>query len=436
MSGNLATQTAWAYLVVSSEQQAETLEHQQAWADDLAGTNKWQITKAFKGVSSGRDGTRGLLEELLVELRKTASDQRPDRVMMIRLDRLGRGLGFEALAAIAEISRLGVKIHTRQDGDYSLARASDSILPMMRVVTGAIENEARRDKAKAVYSRRRAANLVVGNKRPYGLILHDGRDTAQEPQAQVVRLAFELAVNGYGLAAIGARIRPISPPKLYVNGRTHETEWTNNRVAKLLKNRSYRGVLVNEQIWDNVQSLRAGSVVTRTNSKHPWPLSGAVHCTCGRILIGSILGSPPRRVYRCCAKQVHGKNVICSALKLERLFEDLLKRLSVTPSLEAAASASTIQASTEFLKTKLDSLNAAIERQAHERQRAWTLNERGLIHDAELSRRLKEIDADVAIMNRDAAAVLSELTALNHRRENTLQAKRLIENARGPLATR
>jgi DNA invertase Pin-like site-specific DNA recombinase len=82
----------------------------------------WTITRTFRGVSSGRDGTRGLLETLLAKLRETRPGERPNRVLMTRLDRLGRGLGIEALAAIAEIVRLGVTIHTRQDGDYRLAR--------------------------------------------------------------------------------------------------------------------------------------------------------------------------------------------------------------------------------------------------------------------------------------------------------------------------
>ncbi len=43
---------------------------------------------------------------------------------MVRLDRLCHGLGLEALAALSEIVQLGVTIHTRQDGNYTLSRAS------------------------------------------------------------------------------------------------------------------------------------------------------------------------------------------------------------------------------------------------------------------------------------------------------------------------
>ena len=77
-----------------------------------------------------------------MRVRATERIERPQRVLMVRLDRLGRGLGLEALAALSEIVQLGVTIYTCQDGDYTLSRASESLLPLMRIVTGAIENEA------------------------------------------------------------------------------------------------------------------------------------------------------------------------------------------------------------------------------------------------------------------------------------------------------
>lgn len=139
---------------------------------------------------------------------------------------------------------------------YRLARASDSILPLMRVVTGAIENEARRDKARAAYARRRAQGLIVPNKRPYGIRLENGKDVANEPQAAAVRIAYELAANGFGLNAIGKRLRAIAPPKCYANGRVHETEWVATRVAQLLKNPAYRETVVDPDTWHTLARHR------------------------------------------------------------------------------------------------------------------------------------------------------------------------------------
>jgi len=258
----------WAYLVVSSEQQVETIDYQRMWAREAAQQHGWSITETFDGVSSGKDGTRALLKRLVARLEATAAYERPERVLMIRLDRLGRGLGLEALAALAQITQLGVTIHTRQDGDYRIARASDSILPLMRIVTGGIENEARRDKALDTYKRRRLNNLTVSNKRPYGIVVVAGRDAPAEPEAKAVRLAFEMAANGFGYSAIGTRLRAIAPPKLYANGRTHDTEWTNDRVRKLLRQRAYRGVVIDEPQWDRVSRLLTHAPDVRVRINH------------------------------------------------------------------------------------------------------------------------------------------------------------------------
>jgi hypothetical protein len=83
--------------------------------------------------TNGIDEHGNMDPESIVQFRATERSERPQRALMVRLDRLGRGLGLEALAALSEIVQLGVTIHTRQDGDYTL--------------NGAIENEARRDKA-------------------------------------------------------------------------------------------------------------------------------------------------------------------------------------------------------------------------------------------------------------------------------------------------
>jgi DNA invertase Pin-like site-specific DNA recombinase len=421
---------AWAYLVVSSEQQAETLEHQESWARETAASHEWQIKASLRGVSSGRDGTRDLLETLLARLRALPAAARPARVLMIRLDRLGRGLGLEAVASIAELARLGVVIHTRQDGDYTLERASDSILPLMRVVTGAIENEARRDKAKAVFKRRREKGQVVCNKRPYGLRMEGNSDVAQEPQAQAVRLAFELAVNGYGLGAIGIKLAAVAAPKLYVNGRSHQTEWTTNRVAMLLRQSAYRGTLVAVERWNQVQLLFARRPQTRGRSKHPWPLAGSLHCTCGRVLIGSVHGSIPRRVYRCTARTIHGRNLMYNANKLEEAFVHLIERLSASPELATLYTASSEAAlSEEALRGREAELQAATQRHDLERKRAWSLNERGLIPDVELAKRLREIDK-VAVQNiRDRDTVRLELDMLEERQRSAIHAAAIVGSA-------
>ena len=422
---------AWAYLVVSSEQQAETIEFQRRWAAEAALQHGWDITETFDGVSSGKDGTRVLLKRLVERLEKTTASERPERVLMIRLDRLGRGLGLEALAALAQITQLGVTIHTRQDGDYKIARASDSLLPLMRIVTGGIENEARRDKALDTYKRRRLGGLSVSNKRPYGIAVVEGRDAPAEPQAGAVRLAFELAANGFGYAAIGTRLRAIAPSKRYANGRIHETEWTNDRVRKLLRQSAYRGVVVDEKRWDRVKRLLDGAPDVRARI-NPWPLSGALHCSCGRMLIGSTRGSPARRVYRCTAIAVHQGHRTFSARKLETQFQDLLSSLTFTPKTLAAyvkQSSQLLEFDQQTLETRRSSAETSIKAANLERDRVWKLNADGLLQDVHLARRLGDIDKTIASCESAIAVIEAAARRVTYDKEAAEHARSLIREA-------
>jgi DNA invertase Pin-like site-specific DNA recombinase len=422
---------AWTYLVVSSEQQVETIPYQRRWAAEVALQHSWTITETFEGVSSGKDGTRALLKKLVDRLEKTPRQDRPERVLMIRLDRLGRGLGLEALAALAQITQLGVTVHTRQDGDYKIARASDSLLPLMRIVTGGIENEARRDKALDTYKRRRLNGLAVSNKRAYGIKVVEGRDVVCEPEAGAVRLAFELAANGFGYWAIGTRLTAVAPPKRYASGRIHETNWTNDRVRKLLHTKAYRGVVIDERQWDRVHRLLSHPPDVRVRI-NPWPLSGALHCICGRILIGSQRGSPSKRVYRCAASKVHGKCLTYPAVRLEQQFSDLLKSLTATPKLMreyAKQSSRLVELDERALRERHRLAFEGIDRAEIERTRIWKLNADGLLPDVHLARKLTDVDQQITTYRTVMAEVEIELQRNDESEKEQGQAQALLRDA-------
>jgi DNA invertase Pin-like site-specific DNA recombinase len=148
--------TAWLLAVVSSDGQAETLDFQERWGRQAAAENGWTIERTFKDVSSGRDGARQLLKNLLQELRDLPKSARPARVLLVRIDRLGRGDGLEIIATISEIKRLGVGLFTRDDGELKLERASDALMPAMKSILAGIENEVRADRTRAGLARRKS----------------------------------------------------------------------------------------------------------------------------------------------------------------------------------------------------------------------------------------------------------------------------------------
>lgn len=288
-------ETAWLYAAVSSSPQEATLEDQRAWAYQAAAANGWIITRNFSGVSSGAKGTRDLLEGLLAALKATPKRQRPERILMIRLDRIGRGTGIESIRALADIRALGPRIFTREDGDVKLERASDTILPAIRSIVSALENEVRSDKWKAVHARRRAAGLHVGLL-PFGCVLVDGRATPYEPEAAIVRRIFELAEQRWGYTRLARWARERAPFKQMADGSDKAYRWGASSVKSILNSKTIRGLVVTEEQWHRTRAARQVDFRARSPRRWPWPLQGAVRCTCGKLLSGHTSGETQHRI--------------------------------------------------------------------------------------------------------------------------------------------
>jgi|HubBroStandDraft_5_1064220.scaffolds.fasta_scaffold03141_3 DNA invertase Pin-like site-specific DNA recombinase len=154
----MLTNAAWAYLVVSSGEQADSLPNQRAWAEKCAGSHGWTITKYFDGVGTGKHGPRKKYDEMRVALRRLQPSDRPEVILLIRLDRIGRGQNLgEMQMALFELHELGVKVFTREGG---LERQDDvmaQLFTSVKLAAGAQENAVKRDKASQYFERAREA---------------------------------------------------------------------------------------------------------------------------------------------------------------------------------------------------------------------------------------------------------------------------------------
>jgi len=334
------SETAWSFLVVSDRGQIETLPDQRSWAEGVARQNGWKITRIFQGVSSGRDGIRGQTRAMIHELERMTTGERPARVLMIRVDRLGRGNGLEAVEAFTLLHKLGVTIHTREDGDIRHAKAAELIPPILRIFVGGFENDNRRDKLLSHYERRRAANaenpLVATTMRPpYGLAYDKGMFVPKSPEDEAVRLAYELRGQCLGFYAIAKKLAVVAPPMTLKTGAIRPQHWDAERVSRLIKNKNYRGTLIDGAIWDRAQ-LPARQV-SRPTRRMSYALSAALTCECGRALVGgtgSRVNGQRSRYYQCRNMAAHQGRYRCyQADHLEQQFGAILVRLRADGSL-------------------------------------------------------------------------------------------------------
>lgn len=384
--------TVWSYAAVSSSPQEATLEDQRQWATDTAARNGWVIAREFSGVGSGAKGTRELLSVLIEELERTPKAARPARVLMIRIDRVGR-MALDCIAAVARLRKLSVVLHTRQDGDVKLDTALDSLRPIFELVTAEMENAARSDKWKAVHARRRAEGKHVGTI-PYGVILVDGKAQSFEPEAQIVREIFRLAEQRWGYTRLARWAQEHAPPKRMHDGSDKPYRWGVSSIKSILKSKTVRTVVVSEDQWQRTKAARQSDFRTRAPKRWDWPLQGAVRCTCGKRLAGHCAGTAPYRTrYYVClhhtlepgAKSHPGHR----ADQLEAEFVRLLRSLQAEPGLAGPVQASDPVRDWDVVEREAARRIVDAEKRI---QRAWKLAEEAQIDASQLRVRLTELE--------------------------------------------
>lgn len=400
---------AWALLVVSSEAQAETIPHQRSWAAETAKEKGWTIDAAgvFEGVSSGRDGPRKLVEQMMDALR--ATPVRPEWLLMIRADRLGRGTISEQLPVRAELRALGVRIWTREKGELLLDSDEAELIAAFDAYVARKENSVRRDKLLGRYARKRAAGLPVAPRRPYGLALGpDKRDVAVPELADAIRLAFQMRIDGATFYAISKKMAEVAPPVQF-KAHMKQLQWSPIQVKRTLQQRAYIGPVVDEVTFARAQRNMA---IERRPRKFVWELGGApLLCYCGGAMAGNIAHKKDRpeaghRYYRCFSR-AHGTGGgrLVRADLLERRFAEKLAEMGADSELieqyrEPAPVAS------QLLVKALPAATKKLEDLDRQKARIWDLHTAGKLRDDDLQPRLTEL----AALREAAQAQVRDLT--------------------------
>lgn len=425
--------TVWALLVVSSEAQSETLRHQRTWAEGLAKDKGWRIARLIEGVASGNEGPRRLSRDLLLEVRATPIEARPAYVLMIRLDRIGRGSIVDSQIFVRDLLALGTRVYTRNAGEIRLDSAMDELVAAVQMAVARHENDVRRDKMRAVYQRRLAAGQVISNRPPYGLLLTlERRFVARRECIPAIRQAFKMSARGARFTDIVDWLQANSEPHRCKNGRTYEVRWSDPRLRKMFQNRAYIGTVVDQGTWLRAQRPRVkrtiGRVSPRDRIRLEFELAGVFRCICGMSL-SCVVNRTPRRehpYYVCRAGWTHKKARYHRASDLERRFLDFLQMLSerVTPCANPPAKATIerLDGIIERLRTRL----VAVEQS---RARIWYLDDRGHLEPRDLAERLANLDAQKADIEGHLVARLEERAALEESVDRDADAETLRRDA-------
>lgn len=288
----------WAYCRVSTTKGEKelSLEEQERWSRGHASSAGEEITVFRERASAKSTIGRPEFQRMMAAVQELAPAKRPRSIIATSLDRLSRDM-TDMLLVARTLRTLKVELFVRDIGAVKADTFAQRAALVGQSMGGEAENEARSNRSRASWERRRREGKPTSNKVPYGLQLESERDVPAPGSSDWVRNAFEWYAQGIGLHTIAIRFKEGAPahtvrtPRLGNDGRpiyrSRHHVWESNRMKKMLIQARYRGAIVPTDLFDRVQKLLASKPRWRQTRKGEYPLSGAVKCDgCGRAFHG------------------------------------------------------------------------------------------------------------------------------------------------------
>lgn len=307
--------TIWAYCRVSTakEEQEESLEAQESWARAFAAELGSQIRVFREQASAKTTIGRPVFQGMMSEIAELQKSKRPTHLVVTALDRLSRSLR-DTLNVVEALREYKVLLYQRGLGVIGTETFPEKAALAGLSLAGEAENYSRSLRAKQSWERRRSQGKPTSNKVPYGLQLQGERDVPIRESARWVASAFQWYDAGLGTFTIARRFANGAPAHTWLTSRVgadgqrirktrEKTKWDSTRIVKLLKQRRYRGTIVDEIVFDRVQERLAQ--IPRPSSRRifEYPLSGTVKCSgCGRSMHGRAAGG--NKTYRVVSGEV------------------------------------------------------------------------------------------------------------------------------------
>ncbi len=444
----------WAYCRVSTTkgEQELSLDEQERWARKHAAAADQAITIFKERASAKTTIGRPEFQRMIAALQELPAAKRPQQLAVTSLDRLSRDM-TDTLVVARALKGMKVELFVRDAGVIKAETFAQRAALAGQAMGGEAENEARSNRARASWERRRREGKPTSNKVPYGLQLDSERDAPAPKSAEWVRKAFEWYAAGVGFKTIGIRFAEGAPPhvvrtpRLGSDGkpiyRSREHVWESNRMKKLLVQRRYRGTIVKPELFDRVQALIAGKPRWRQTRMSEYPLSGAVRCAgCGRAFSGHSssgvirkkLASGKMVVYDAKRIRYYQCRVCLVAINAERMEgwfreqigmltadENLLKRWVAGERPTDDAKAVRREIATLERSTAPATVEAA-------RARVWDLAIGGSYAAADLERQLRRLANKAEADRARLAELRARVDATDSKGRNFDQAKRLLSN--------
>ena len=326
------------YIRVSTEEQAKegySINAQKNNLINFCKNKNWNNLRLFVDAGySGAKPDRPQLQELL----KQTLENKIERVVVWKIDRLSRKLGH--LLKIFELLEENKVPLISMTENFDLSTPAGKLFTSILGGFAEFERENIIQRVKAVAETRRVKKrLPLGNP-PIGYRLKNDR-YIQTDEARIVRLIFELYLKGYFLTTIlkDLRNRALKPKK--------SGEFTRYSLNRILKNPTYAGLvwikgkyekgaiepIVSVDEFKKVQEIRKKKQKFPSKRVEKYLLSGILRCGyCGaRMVSAASQVSPTRdykRYYKCSSKSRYYASICPSKMvKAEIVEGEVIKRI-------------------------------------------------------------------------------------------------------------
>jgi DNA invertase Pin-like site-specific DNA recombinase len=289
---------------LSPEVQREKIE---AWA----GYRGFRIVRWYQDLDvSGRQGVhRPQFERMMSD----AARGDFDAVAVYRLTRFGRSVG-DAANRYRELQAAGVDLVSVTE-DFDTSTPSGRLMQNLLFSLAEFESERIGEEWRHVHAQRRRRGIAHVAAGLYGYRTQGAEIIGvDEPEAEAVRMAYELRRQGLGLGAIRRRLEEAGHRPRAARGRQAE-RFSLSTLSDLLRHPYYTGLvrhgsellparhdaIVSRELWEAVQAAHAPA--NRVAKHRASLLSGLLVCSgCGYRMRHERRNGKPS-VYRCSARQ-------------------------------------------------------------------------------------------------------------------------------------
>lgn len=327
--------------------------------------NGWNLlpTRYDDGGFTGGNLDRPALERLIQDIERGLIDI----VVCYKVDRLCRSL-FDFATLMETFIKHNVSfvsVTQSFDTSTSMGRLTLNILLSFAQFEREIISERTRDKIQA--SRRRGK--WTGGVAPHGYVIVDKQLRPEATAAADIRKTFELYLTQGSTNAVAWRMEREAKSQ-------SGTPWNKDRVARILKNPLYAGLLrvgselyagdheplVPRELFEKASSMLATRrTVFERHSDPEYVLRGLLRCECGAAIVPATTRKNDKkyRYYRCSARAEKGDTVCQTPQMTASTFEDFVIE-QVTSLIETAKIGDVLRANLDARASRLREEHAAL----------------------------------------------------------------------------